>query len=172
MANQARYHDIVVCGLGHLFEHGVVEEPPAELVKLVQSGVRPLIAVTPEYRPIHRVLIAYSGSMESAKAMKRFIQLQLWPNVKIRIATFGNKPEKANALLAEARKYCGYHGLNVETEHVEAPPKRAILPYADQWHADVIVMGNSNRNLLLRRVFGETMLYAVKHADRPLFLAQ
>jgi hypothetical protein len=45
LADLARYHDVCIAGLGHLFEHGVVKEPPDELVKLVQLGVRPLFTV-------------------------------------------------------------------------------------------------------------------------------
>ncbi|MGI9429478.1 MAG: universal stress protein, partial [Bythopirellula sp.] len=38
-----RYHDLVICGLNSLFEHGVVDEPHDELAILVREGVRPLI---------------------------------------------------------------------------------------------------------------------------------
>jgi nucleotide-binding universal stress UspA family protein len=171
-AERVRYHDLLVCGLGRLFEHGVIEEPPAEMIQLVQLGVRPLVAVAIEYRPIQRVLLAYSGSMESAKAMKRFVQSRLWPDAQLRIVTFQHAAEKATQLLADAADYCRAHGFQVETEYRADPAKQALLPYAAQWNADLIVMGNSARNMLLRRIFGETMLHTVAHADRPLFLAQ
>ncbi|MEM8865153.1 MAG: universal stress protein [Planctomycetota bacterium] len=172
LADKARYHDLVICGLSRLFEHGVVDEPPDELVWLVQAGVRPLIAVTSDYREIHRALISYSGSMESAKAMKRFVQMRLWPDVRVRIVTFEHKHEKAQALLDEAAGYCRAHGLVVDTEHRPESPVHGLIPYAREWNPDLMVLGNSGRNLILRHVFGETMLYTVKHTDRPLFLAQ
>ena len=168
----ARYHDVVVCGLGHLFEHGVVDEPPAELVRLVQAGVRPLITVSPEHKSIERVLVAYSGSMESAKAMKRFAQLRLWPDATVRVVTFEHRNEVADALLRDAVSYLHSHGFDADSAFEPSSAKRTLLPYADDWSADLIVMGNSNKNLLMRRIFGETMLYAVQHSDRPLFLAQ
>jgi len=34
------------------------------------------------------------------------------------------------------------------------------------------VIGNSAKNLLLRRIFGETALHAIRNAKGPLFLAQ
>lgn len=168
----ARYYDLVVCGLKGLFGHGVVDEPPVELVRLVEGGVRPLIAVTDEDRQVRRVLIAYSGSAESAKTMKRFVQLRLWPQASVRIVTFGKTPEEARALLSDAAEYCRAHDLDPETEHIPKNPKHELLPYAKDHLIDLIVIGNSARSLLLRRVLGETALYAVEHAECPLFLSQ
>jgi nucleotide-binding universal stress UspA family protein len=172
VADAARYHDVIVCGLGHLFEHGVVEEPPAELVNLVSRGVRPLVTVATEYRPIQRVLVAYSGSVESANALKRFVQLNLWPAATLRVVTFEHPREMAEVLLADALAYFRAHDLTAEAEHVPMSPHRNLLPYAQRWGADLIVMGNSHRNVLLRRIFGETMYDVLQTTDRPLFLAQ
>lgn len=172
VAEQIRYHDIMVCGLRRLLEHGVVEEPPDEFVRLIQLGMRPLVAVAPEHRPVRRVLVAYSGSMESALAMKRFVQFHFWPDVEMRIVTFELPEGQARQLLADALEYCQAHDCHVDTDYQPGPAKQSLLPYADQWKADLVVLGNSARNLLLRRIFGETMMNAVEHADRPLFLAQ
>jgi nucleotide-binding universal stress UspA family protein len=170
--DQTRYHDLVLCGLGHLFEHGVIDEPPAELVRLVQAGVRPLITVQVQHREIQRVLIAYSGSMESAKAMKRFVQMHLWPDVVLHIVTFEDAHGEPEQLLQNAARYCESHGYQVDTNYINENAYVNLLSYAEQWNADLIVMGNSNRNLLLRRIFGETMLHVVQNTDRPLFLSQ
>jgi len=43
--DQTRYHDLMVLGLKSLFEFGLVDEPHNALVRQVQAGVRPLIAV-------------------------------------------------------------------------------------------------------------------------------
>jgi nucleotide-binding universal stress UspA family protein len=172
MVDCARYHDIVVCGLKSLFEHGVIDEPPRELIELIAGGVRPILAVTPQQRTIERVLIAYSGSPESAKTMKRFVQMRIWPNLAMRIVTFGDNEDEANRLLENAAKYCRHHGFQPETEYVAGHPMGQVLPYAAQWNADLIVMGSSARNFLLRNLIGETASHVVSHADRPLFLCQ
>ena len=53
-----RYQDMCVFGLRGLFEHDVVPEPRDALERLVASGVRPILAVGEEYRPIKKVLVA------------------------------------------------------------------------------------------------------------------
>ena len=118
LVSLTRYHDLVICGLQSLFEHGVVDEPHDELAMLVREGVRPLLAVSDKDRPIKRVLICYSGSMESAKIMRRFVHLRMWPDAKLKIVTFGLKKPEPEKLLADAAEYCRAHGFDPETEHL------------------------------------------------------
>jgi nucleotide-binding universal stress UspA family protein len=172
MIDQARYHDLMVFGLRSLFEFDLLPDPHDALVRLVQAGVRPLIAVSKGFNPVRKVLIAYSGSMESAKAMKRFVQMRLWPDAQLRIVTFEHQADKAEQLVSDAANYCRAHGFKPEEAIVPVSPKDHLLPYAENWGADLTVVGNSAKNLLLRRIFGETALHAIQNASRPLFLAQ
>lgn len=172
MIDQARYHDLMIFGLRSLFEFDILPDPHNALVRLVQAGVRPLIAVSKGFYPVNKVLIAYSGSMESAKAMKRFVQMRLWPEAKLRIVTFEQRADKAKQLVGDAADYCRAHGFEPEEAFVPDSPKDRLLPYAEEWGADLTVVGNSAKNLLLRRIFGETALHAIQNANRPLFLAQ
>jgi nucleotide-binding universal stress UspA family protein len=172
MIEEARYHDLMVFGLRSLFEFDLVPDPDNVLAQLVQAGVRPLIAVSKGYYPIKKVLIAYSGSMESAKAMKRFVQLRLWPEAKLRIVNFDYDTDKAEQLVSNAAEYCRAHGFEPEIACVPQSPKNRLIPYSEEWGADMTVVGNSAKSLLLRRIFGETALQAIQTANRPLFLAQ
>jgi nucleotide-binding universal stress UspA family protein len=168
----SRYHDLMIFGLRGLFDHGVIEEPPLELIRLVESGVRPILAVGPESRDNRRVLIAYSGSIESARTMRHFANLGLWPDAKIKVIHFGPIDGDGPGLLAEARSYLQDFGFDVETEILEGSPKTQLVTHATDWNADLIVVGNSAKSLLRRRVFGETALYTIRESNLPLFLSQ
>ena len=169
----ARYHDIMVFGLRSIFEYRLSDgEPYVTLVRLVSAGVRPIIAVSSEFRSIRKVLIAYSGSMESAKKMKRFIQLRPWPDATLRIVIFERQEDEARQLLYDASEYCRAHGFSVETESNPGSPKDFLLVLATMRQADLIVMGSGARSLLLRRVLGDTIMHIIKNTDRPLFLCQ
>jgi nucleotide-binding universal stress UspA family protein len=103
----AHYHDLLVFGLRSVFEYDFLgDSPESILIRLIGSGARPLIAVTDKFHSISRVMIAYSGSMESATAMKRFVQMRLWPDVELKIVTFHPSEDKAFELLREAEAYC------------------------------------------------------------------
>jgi len=178
MISLARYHDLMIFGLRSIFQYNIsihdlsIEEPKDTLARLIAAGVRPIIAVSDTFRPIQKVLIAYSGSMESAKAMKRFVQLRLWPDAKLKIVTFQRSEDKAQQLLCDASEYCRAHGFSAQTESNPGSPKDFLLPFAVYWQADMIVLGNSARNLLVKRLLGETALHIIRNADRPLFLCQ
>jgi nucleotide-binding universal stress UspA family protein len=128
--------------------------------------------VTSETAEIQRVLVAYSGSMESAKTMRQFVQLRAWPDVKLQIVTFDRSDEFAWNSLADAAAYCRAHGFDVETQCYEGSAKEQLLPYAAEWGADLLVIGNSARSLLVRRLFGETTLHVIRNADRAIFMSQ
>jgi len=171
MVALARYHDIVIVGLRSIFEHDLLcTDPEDQLLKLVMSGVRPVIAVSNEFRSIKRVLIAYSGTMESAKAMKRFVQLRLWPDARLKIMTFSSSEADADRLVADAGDYCRAHGFTVDSETNPGNPSVLLLASASFWQADMIVMGNSLRSVFMRRVLGDTALEAIRRSPVPLFL--
>ncbi len=171
-ADLVRYHDMCVFGLRGLFEHDVVPEPRDALERLVSDGVRPILAVTEDYRPIRRVLVAYSGSLESAKTFKHFVHSGLYAEAPVRIVHFGDDAATATRRLEKAAGYFAAHGRSVETDHAAGDAAKELIPYAQAWQADLIVAGNSAKNLLLRRIFGETALQLLRESPLPLYLAQ
>jgi len=171
-ADLVRYHDMCVFGLRGLFEHGVVPEPRDALERLVSDGVRPILAVAEAYRPIHRVLVAYSGSLESAKTFKHFVHSGLYPEAPVRIVHFGDDAATAARRLEKAAAYFAAHGRPVETDHASGDAAKELIPYAEACKADLIVAGNSAKNLILRRMFGETALQLLRESPLPLYLAQ
>ena len=172
MISHARYHDLIIFGLKSLFDYGITQEPKDALIRLVSQGVRPILAVSTQYRKVHKALVAYSGSMESAKAMRRFIQMRLWPDVQIEVVHFSADAAKSNELLNAAAQYCRAHGYPTGKQRVDENPDIGVLDHARKIDADIIVMGNSVRSLLFRQILGSTVLATIQNADRPLFLAQ
>lgn len=172
LIDAVRYHDVIVFGLGSVLKYGFPGgDPRAQLLRLIEAGVRPLIAVSEQFRTISRVLIAYDGSMESAIAMKRFVQTRLWPGAELKLMTFLSADEHAYTLLRDADEYCRAHGFKVSYEANPGDPELMLLPAAAMWKADMIVMGNSARRVLVRRVLGDTLFTALAESKVPLFLA-
>ncbi|MFQ5732605.1 MAG: universal stress protein [Planctomycetaceae bacterium] len=169
----ARYADVMVFGLRSLFEYDYACEKPSDvLAQIASRGVRPIIAVSQQFRPVRRVLLAYSGSMESAKTIKLFLQLRLWPEMTLKLVTCKHPADQAYSLLADAADYCHAHGYTPEIEYNPGSARKEILPLAEKWNADLIVMGNSARSFLIRKVFGETALNVMQNSVLPLFLSQ
>ena len=94
-----------------------------QLLHFMVEGIRPILAVPP-HAPLQRkkAMVALSGSMESAKALKHFLQLCAWPEISLHLVISGapktgGDPER---LLAEAAGYVAAYGLDVTTSLLEA----------------------------------------------------
>ena len=172
MISEARYNDLTIFGLRSIFDYGFTSDPDKAIIKLMTQGVRPILAVADNYRPIKKALVAYSGSMESAKAIRHFLHLNPWPGVTLHIVHFKKGQEREPFLLKDAAEFCEAHGFEVKTEMVEGHARSNLLPFAREIDADLIVMGNSVNKALLQRLLGDTVLETIKSADRPLFLSQ
>jgi nucleotide-binding universal stress UspA family protein len=167
-----RYHDLTVVGLRGLFEYGILRNPDDRIVRLILSGVRPIVAVAERHHPVQRVLIAFNGSMESAAAMKRFVQLRPWGDVSVEILCVGLEDDEAARALEDAAGYCRAHGLETRTTRIPGSPTDELLDHARAHGTDLVVMGATSHRKLVRLILGETVLHAMQHADIPLFLSR
>lgn len=172
MIAEARYNDLTIFGLRSVFDYGFVSDPDKAIIKLVTQGVRPILAVADNYRPVKKALIAYSGSTESAKAIRHFLHLKPWPDVKLHIVHFKEGADSEPFLLDNAADFCKAHGFEVQTDLVAGQARTDLMPFARDVDADLIVMGNSVHKTLIKQLLGDTVLETIKSADRPLFLSQ
>lgn len=171
----SRYQDLAVMGLKSIFDYGVpntTEDPVKMIDKLVTGGVRPIVAVPNQPFVVKKALIAYSGSMGAAKTIRQFVRLNPWPGVETKIVTFGKETDENRQLLEDSAAYCVANGLSPSSEIIDASPNQGILDEAAGWGADIIVLGNSQKSLLMRRVLGETVLHVIKNSEKALFLGQ
>ena len=172
MIAEARYNDLTIFGLRSIFDYGFTSDPDKAIIKLVTQGVRPILAVAEDYRPVKKALVAYSGSMESAKAIRHFLHLKPWPDVSLHLVHFKEGRDLEPFLLKDAAEFCTAHGFAVQTDMVDGQARTDLLPFARDIDADLIVMGNSVHNTLIKQFVGDTVLETIKSADRPLFLSQ
>ena len=171
LVSQWRYHDLLVFGLRGLFDYSLVPQPEQTIADLIRRGVRPIYAVAGKDRPIRRVLIAYSGSMESAKAMNRYVQMAMWPEAQVHLACFETAEDVGTQLMQDAVAYCRAHGLKPDARLVSEPAIRGLLPHARTVEADLIVLGDSYRSALTSFLLGDVVQHAVRNSDISLFLS-
>ena len=95
-------------------------------------------------------------SLESAKAMKHLLQLNLSPDAAIHIVTAGSPKtgETAEELLEKASSYCKAHGYIVTSAVLDGASSDAILREAERVDADLISIGSSYKKFLLKERFG------------------
>jgi nucleotide-binding universal stress UspA family protein len=172
MIQLSRYYDLVILNLHELFDYGVAAEPDETVLKLIHAGVRPILACAPAHGDIRKILVAYNGSIEAAKAMRRLIHLRVWPHAEFKLICFELARAEASALLEDAARFCRAHGVTPEVEYAQGSPRQGLLEAARAWGADLIAIGASTRHRLLHRIVGDVPHTLIKTSDRHLFLAQ
>ncbi len=170
-----RYVDLCVLDARGWFDHSVLPDPESALGQLVASGVRPILAVPEETTEgVSRVMMAYNGSLEAAKAMKQFCQLAPYPETEVHVVLTGQSKSEENPqdLLDDAKRYVEAHGHRCLSLHLEGEDRAgSILDYATQNGIDMIVMGGSMHRVLLSKRFGRMTLDLLKRSKIPLFIS-
>lgn len=166
-----RFQDLLVCGTDARFDEACLDPGCEELIRLVEDGVRPLLAVSDEYRPVRKALIAISPAVDSARALKHYLHLGAWPGAEVKIVTFQGEVDPEE-LLAEAVAYARQHGVEAEQEVLSGPMSQELLPHAVECEADVVVLGNTDHSRLARWFFGGAIKEIIRESDRSLFLCR
>ena len=165
-----RYHDLTVIGLRGLFEYGVLHDHGHLVLDVVGAGLRPLLAVSEEYREIKSAMIAYDGSPLAARAMKAYCMLDIWKPMPTTISCFSGETGDADTLLADATSYLQSHSFPSTALRVEDKPSKALLETMESCKADLLVMGAAKRSRIGRKLLGDTARFALENSSHPIFL--
>lgn len=166
-----RFHDLFVCGTNACFDQASLDPGCEELIRLVEHGVRPLLAVPDDHRTVRKVLIAMSAAVDSSRTLKHYVHLDAWPGASVSIVTFDREPEP-ETLLSEAVAYVRQYGVEAEHEVLTGRMSQELLPHAVDIDADVVVLGNTDHSRLARWFFGGAVMEIIRESDRLLFLCR
>lgn len=165
-----RYHDLTIIGLRGLFEYGILHDHGHLVLDVIGAGLRPLLAVAEEYRPIQKALVAYDGSPLAARAMKAFCMIGIWSPMPTTIACFSGQDGDPDTLLKDGAAYLQSHSFSPTPVRVEEKPRTTILDLMDSEDADLLVMGAAKRARIGRKLLGDTARYALENSTKPIFL--
>jgi nucleotide-binding universal stress UspA family protein len=134
-----------------------------------------------------KLLIAIDGSDFSKAALQSVVSRPWPPDTEVKVLHVVEPPsllmgremggydpefemvwkalrETAKALVAKAAEQLPAAKFKVSTELVEGDPKSQIIDIADQWRADMIVLGSHGRRGLDRFLMGSVSQAVVRHA--------
>lgn len=145
-----------------------------------------------------RVIIAIDGSEYGLKAVETYCEMVAKPDDEVRLisvvepmdhlvgAPFGVVDEVYNEYIREARIKAASHlkealALLIErTDHssrateniLTGPPARTIVETADEWNADLIVIGSHGRGFWKRVYLGSVSSSVVHNAPCTVLIAK
>jgi len=170
LIEEGKTADVIILGLQTYFRFDSM--PGNTLKKLMKSGVCPIIAVPEHINTFYNVLIAYDGSLGSAKAMRSFVQLANSLSVanKLVLVNINDNNSIGKKLLDEAQKYLAAYGLSVQQHLCSGEPKEKIYEIAQDMQPTLIVIGNFGNSKLQDLMWGSTTSYFVNIGDIPLLV--
>ncbi|MDH3452400.1 MAG: universal stress protein [Gammaproteobacteria bacterium] len=122
--------------------------------------------------PARHAVIAWNGSREAARAAHDALPLLL-VSERVSVVTFG-EPANDGAPPPDITQYLARHELRAQWQRLpdaEAVTGEALLAFASQIGADLIVAGAYGRSRLLELVFGGFTQYLLRHASVPVLMS-
>jgi nucleotide-binding universal stress UspA family protein len=179
VALHARYADLAVLGQANPYEHRDGQGHEAVVVTTVMGSGRPVLAVpfAGEFTTVgDRVLVAWNASREAARAVNDALPLLchaskvtvLAVNPRRGIGGHGEVPAADIAL------HLARHGVRAEAAHTVAsdiPDGEALLSYAADIGADLIVSGAYGHSRARELVFGGVTRTLLAEMTAPVFLS-
>lgn len=117
-----------------------------------------------------RFVVAYDGSQHAKRALKAAVQLIPYWSEPCHALVVGNG--HVDALRDELDAYLKAHNHAYEFAVRDGDPSEAIVEYAREAGADLLVMGAYGHTKVRELVVGSTTAYALNHAPCPLLLCR
>jgi nucleotide-binding universal stress UspA family protein len=172
--DESRYADLIVVGTRTNFHPDTSDEYGDTLRRLMQSGVCPVLAVPKDASLPKRAVIAYDGSVYSARAMRQFVQLgSVRPDHGDVILLHVGEPSKSedHVQLVRAHKYIAGYGFDVELVRRDGHPDEIIEQVAEEYAPSMVVIGAYGRKGIIQNLFfGSTADRLIKNERFPLFV--
>jgi nucleotide-binding universal stress UspA family protein len=146
------------------------------LLHFVAMGMRPLLVVPQGFdRLPKKTVVALSGSLDSAKAFKHFVQMRPFGDTAVHLVTVGQpkSAETADELLDHAADYARAHGLAVTSAALAHSDDRVqtLLDHAAEVDGEAFVVGSSYRHFVLFTRFGSHALGLLERTGCPVFVS-
>ena len=167
LCKEGRFHDLVITS-GYVGT-GSAGLSSVDLSDLVERGVQPLLVLHPAQHAVDRVLLVYDGSEASGRAIRSYLNLRVLPKADYRLLAIGDSEGTAHAALREMADYCHMHCAPLETGCVVGKPRRVLPAYIEKWQADLLVLGMSRGNRLLRCLFGDKSFELLPKSQCSIF---
>jgi nucleotide-binding universal stress UspA family protein len=170
LISETRFHDLLVFGLKGTFDPVIVPDFLGSVGDLLGRGACPVLAVPGNLKDIRGVLVTFSGTVASSRALKRFVHLSLCPEAPVEVVCMSNDPAEATAHLKQAERYLQAHGRMVTTRTFSGTPAD-LCRYAIEHPAELIVAGSSHRNRFGIETSSEVLRGILAQSDVPVLIA-
>ena len=170
------FYDFVIIGLYTYFDFRASDKPGDTLDKILDHSITPIYGVPEKFSmPTAekiKVLIAFNGSLPSARALQRLAQLAVPETTEVTLLMSDPERETADYYLDQAEAYLNSHSIrNVSKEWISQDIIEAMKESYLDW-ATIVVVGAHSKRRLIDFTVGSLTKYLIKEARKPIIIGQ
>lgn len=174
---EAQRYDLIVLGQRTRFQFETRETYDDTVRRVLKDSPRPVIAVperldiNPE-EPGHTVIVAYDGSLQSARALHAFLASGLARILPIVVVSVAEDRGEASRLAERSLDYLQLHDIKAIARPIASvtDPARVILDEAGRQKSALIVMGGYGQSTIREFLLGSVTRSLLASSPVPLFL--
>lgn len=174
---QAQRYDLIVMGQRTRFHFESREGYDDTVRRVLKNSPRPVIAVPAKLdlkpdEPGRTVLVAYDGSLQSARALHAFQSSGLAGTLPVIVTAVFPEYTHAAVIAERAIDYLRFHDIKAEALPIASrdAPAQVILATAAQRQSALIVMGGYGQPVLREFFLGSATKTLLAQSPIPLFL--
>ncbi|ARN84016.1 universal stress protein [Candidatus Nucleicultrix amoebiphila] len=165
-------HDLIVIGRTTDFHFELDDDSDLTVKHVVRDNPRPIITIPGKSSLGNKVLVAYDGSLQTARALHMFLLLGLGIDKELSILTISPTKEQAEEIGKKAKSISELYGAQVRLISVasDEKPEEIILKESQNNDYSLIVMGAFHKTIITEALFGSCTRNIMKRSNLPLFI--
>jgi nucleotide-binding universal stress UspA family protein len=173
IAEEAQSCDLILLARGSHFRFIAGDVEGNETLKRVlKDAPRPIVNVPAKIDAGDSIVVAYDGSLQSARALASFQASGLGESGKVHVVSIDASANEAARRCERARAFLSYHNLEsvAHTLPTSTPPEQVILDQIRDLNAGLVVMGAYGQPVLREFFVGSVTRKLLEKSPVPLFL--
>lgn len=173
IVEESQRYDVVILGRRTFFKFETQEGADDTLKTVVKVCPRPVVVVPEKLPKGKNIVIAYDGSIQSARALQLFVLSGIPTKGEIHVVSINSDKIAAAKTADRAVQYLRLHGLE-STPHRPDPSgtnATILLDHVKKLDAGLLVMGAYGDSAWKSLVFGSTTRSLMRESPVPLFIS-
>lgn len=169
---EAQRYDLVVLGQETHYRFATQESADDTLIEVLQQSPRPVVVVPKTLPESNRILVAYDGSLQSARTVAALQAAGLAHGADVHVLTLGDDHVEAARIGDRAIDFLSFHGIRA-TRHVASIGSsvgETLVQQAANLDAGLLAMGCFGKSSWKEFFLGSVTRTVLKQSAVPLFL--
>lgn len=164
--------DLIVTGRTTDFNFELEVDTDLTVRHIIRDNPRPIVVVTSDFDVDKKVLVAYDGSLQAARALHIYLLLGIGQGQTVHILSIGKEQKEALEVANRAKVMCELHGVNAEVEGVTSSSsvEDVIMKKAKDLKVTMVVLGAFGHSGIRELLFGSTTEHLLKDSEVSLFI--